>query len=124
MHIVIDHLADLTEKQGPVGRWSQQGFEAMHKMTKLVLARMTSHDGGVGNRSALKQGMRAVLRLWVNEIRGLVNPPRGNQQQKNSKESDDKQEVLNRWVGGFFGCTCTEPGIIDVLLRATDGGVH
>ena len=34
IHIVVEHAAELIKLQGPLGAWSQQGFEAAHKGIK------------------------------------------------------------------------------------------
>ena len=46
VHLVVAHSAVLTEVQGPLGFWSQQSYEASHKIMKSTYSRATNHGGG------------------------------------------------------------------------------
>ena len=46
VHLIVDHSAVLCDIQGPLGFWSQQGFEAAHKILKTNYSRATQHGGG------------------------------------------------------------------------------
>ena len=75
VHIIGKHLHYMLEQPGnSVGAWSQQGFEACHKLIRRIYSSGTSHGGGHGRSSALTQIFqhlycRALFRIrdaWEN----------------------------------------------------------
>ena len=56
IHVVGKHLAEMLRQEGNcIGVWSQQGFEACHKLIRHIYNCGTSHDGGRTGNSALVQ---------------------------------------------------------------------
>lgn len=54
IHLIVDHSAVLCDIQGPLGFWSQQSYEASHKIVKKNYSRATSHGGGRVSANALE----------------------------------------------------------------------
>ena len=46
LHIVVCHSVQMLKKFNSLSLYSQQGFEAAHKLQKLIWERATSHGGG------------------------------------------------------------------------------
>lgn len=77
VHIVVEHSADLMQLQGKdgglcaLGYWSQQGFEAFHKVTKTTWSRATNHCGGheTDTTSSSFQIMKNHVRKFVYKAR-------------------------------------------------------
>ena len=71
VHLIIEHSAVLCDLQGPLGFYSQQGFEAAHKKLKENFSRGTSHGGGTQQplTSAAYQIMAKQCRVFVSDIR-------------------------------------------------------
>lgn len=74
MHLIIDHATELTDLQGPMGFWSQQSFEASHKLTKSNYSRSTMHGGGK-RTEGLRQMKRAsspAYQMLVKHVRMFI----------------------------------------------------
>ena len=76
VHLIIEHSAELMRIQGPLGFWSQQSFEASHKLTKGNFSRSSSHGGGKStntfSNSALYQMMAKHGRMFVSAMRQAI----------------------------------------------------
>jgi hypothetical protein len=73
VHIVGKHLALLMRESGnAIGIWSQQGFEACHKLIRRIFRSGTTQGGGAMRRSALVQIMQHLFRRNWTEIRASL----------------------------------------------------
>jgi hypothetical protein len=87
VHVIGRHLHHMLSRDGgyTIGTWSQQGFEACHKLVRKVLNRKTSQGGGRGRVedgespiSPLLQVLQHVYRTKWGTLRHMVTrPPRG-----------------------------------------------
>ena len=77
IHLVVEHSASLIRLHEPLGFWSQQGFEAAHKVFKASYSRNTSHDGGRSEdrRSSAYQIIVKCGRVILGDIRNEVLSP-------------------------------------------------
>ena len=75
MHLIIDHSAELTDLQGPMGFWSQQSFEASHKLTKSNYSRSTMHGGGKITKGLrqLKRASSPAYQMLVKHVRMFIS---------------------------------------------------
>ena len=63
LHIVVCHSVEMLKKFNSLSLYSQQGFEAAHKLQKLIWERATSHGGG--RYSSIKQTMEHIYRHFL-----------------------------------------------------------
>ena len=74
MHVVICHSVNLMKTHKSIGMFSQEGFEAAHRVHRMIYYRSTNRDAAVGiNRvqtDSLEQVLNKVYRLLYlgNEI--------------------------------------------------------
>ena len=62
------HTISLIQKLDlPLKTFSQQEFEATHKWHKLIYYHSTSHDGGKGNITSMKQILIKIYRKYFIE---------------------------------------------------------
>lgn len=100
MHLIIAHSADLIRKQGPLGFWSQQGFEASHKILKANASRSTSHGGGSIAKQAKKQIKRNVtqaFQMMAKHCRMFFSTLRAAERKISATTAADKPP-LDKWV--------------------------
>jgi len=77
VHIVGKHLAELLAQEGhTVGGWSQQGFEAAHKLIRRIFHNASNQGGGRGNCvSALLQIVQHIFRSTWCRVRAAFQIP-------------------------------------------------
>jgi hypothetical protein len=74
VHIVGKHLADmLAGDSASVGLWSQQGFEACHKLIRYIIQHATSLGGGRDRVSPLRQVLAHLYRRSWAGLRELLS---------------------------------------------------
>ena len=73
IHVVGTHLHEMLDQKGnSIGEWSQQGFEACHKLIRKVWGGATSHDGGKQKISSLEQILQLMSRrMWARIRAGI-----------------------------------------------------
>jgi hypothetical protein len=85
VHVLGRHLHHMLSVDGgyTMGTWSQQGFEACHKLVRKILNRKTAHGGGKARKngdpliSPLLQVLQHVYRSKWGMLRfAITHPPR------------------------------------------------
>jgi hypothetical protein len=83
VHVLGRHLHHMLSRDGgyTIGTWSQQGFEACHKLVRKIHTRKTAHGGGKATLdgeplSPLLQVLQHVYRTkWGMMRNAVTNPP-------------------------------------------------
>ena len=77
VHIIGKHVASMLKKGGfSIGEWSQQGFEACHKLIRRIFHGATNQGGGGAATSSLVQIMNHLFRRqWARIQSALKDNP-------------------------------------------------
>jgi len=66
LHIFIHHSVERIKRFGSLSLYSQQGFEAAHKLQKMIWERATSRGGA--NQSSIKQTIQYFYRQFLMKL--------------------------------------------------------
>lgn len=76
IHMVVCHTVPLLSMHGSIGRYSQQGFEATHKLHKRIYFSSTSHNGHVSQRKTPINSIEQLFcKIFRTQILYLYNQP-------------------------------------------------
>ena len=127
VHMIVEHSADLMVLQGKDGKmsalgyWSQQGFEAFHKVTKTKWSRQTNHCGGRASDNT-----SASLQIFNSHGREFLL--RARRASKSALGGSARFKTQERWKMGRFIAGVFEPREAELereeLILATTTGRH
>ena len=111
IHAIIEHLAYLIAKRGPLGYWSQQAIEAAHKILKEAWARCSAHDGGRG-QGARNKSIEQIMKKSARQLLGRIRIAAASTEGKS-----DRQRAWGSWVAHEVRKSCEEHQIAEATHR-------
>ena len=118
MHLIIEHSAILTCRQGPLGFWSQQSYEGSHKIVKTNISRSSSFGGGkTGDRktTSVYQVMAKHARMFILKIRRAVSQALIDDSNATAKAPDNQAHAWMKHIGSVF---CDRKEEVELLGRS------